>query len=1693
MRKKWKPLIQRIERFDGRAIVITFKQSSKTIQLSVVYIPSFVGNIPQTQTQSKTKINEIPGLIKFINSHFKHNDDPNFISIIGGDWNATANPSLDRVRIDNNFSIFRPDDNPENFILESIIKKHKYIDIWRFIHPNQKQFTHQQFIANNSEKPSSSSKAQKRISKSRIDFFLINQQTLPLVVNANIDQERKYYFDLDSRLHHKTIELNLHNTIKIQEFSNTIKTRTKPRRNKRFSKEQIDQINTNINQNLKTLPSYEKSKNFIPILKQQIEHFQNIRQKKKHSPRTSLKHHPLHKSLKSITQLMNKMENNLELNTNDIRKYKFLHRKFHKNNDIPSDISVNMKSIYDTIVKISKKKHKENKQRHIDMRTKMFIQNISKHIDSILENKIDSTDVLKYIVKDEEIYTNPDDIENSIKQHYNKIYNERRDRDVDSTWDLELQPLPDINPSIWIKILTKVQPQELKSIIQKLPKGKAPGPSGITYEDLSILLHSDDSIQLVCEIINYCYANNHIPTNAQMSTIINLPKEEYKGNLDKLRPITLLETFRKLLSLILTKRITRIIDKYDLLKGYNYGFRTGRSTTDVLRTLRIIIDDAHFNKRNLLLTNLDIYKAYDTVPFDAIQTCCKRLQMPDSLVQYIHTLISNRDTTIITPFGETDTLTVNGGVPQGDALSPILWAIFYDPMLVKLQNLEKGYNLSNSNIIIPALAYADDITVITNTNEQLQFNLSIISSYLNYYGMIIRPDKSSIVSNRTNEHSDFPKANEFMINGKPINNIIDNSKLVRYLGVYWSLDMKHQKTIQHAITALDSTISFIKRKHTPGKICTYLINSVLIPRISYRLQLTPLSKSQLNLINSKLRALTRIKNNLPNQTPNFLLYDTNYDIKLIDFEQYHVSRLLNDLIVTYSRNDLTSKALQQASTTITQLCKHPIDITERPTSKIPIKFIKKSFIAYIANQMYRHQLQLQTVPDPTNILTHLTQDEYESNLPMFYQLNVKNMIDIHKWIIKSRRTVISLKSFDSIIKHIWNKPPDFYEIPQWYRTIVNTLSCNENMKEYDFNKKHAMKQEFIDIINTNCNENEQHCILPDLPDEISIWTDGSFYNTTKSMGSASIITPTNSIQTVSNILSTIKTKPLPNNPSSTRAELQAIADSISQIDSSKKITLFTDSMNSIHVIKQVLSSTNIRDIFKKENHAILLSIREYILKFQKHPEFVWIKSHNQNELNEYVDQIAKEAAQDDNIKPNTFPITFNMKFYYYQNQLNENYPTKLMKKIRQNLNSIESHQRIQRVWNDQDQDINTELSIKISGTGMCKLNAFDATNTREKSFRIKLLNRILPTLDIVKRVYNLTDDDKCKRCKKDTETLEHLFECECTIAMLQSLKEEFLHNLETRLKETTDYSILRRESNQPNTRVLYSLLPIDHPDFLKSCISKGIVHQKFYEDAKNNSPIKQNFKLWFIYTVDAWLSTFYKIIWKNRNDLTIPKYFHTRYKKMQKKQRQSQSIQNRPPPVNQKSDGDYYEVESILEERIDPDTKQKQYLIHWKGYNLPADHTWENASTINHLKTIIHKFEKSKEREKSIITPLKRNRRTSMTESPLNPKERKRRRLTNIVLSESSKRKTTIPHLEIIDHKYNPETKCTEYEVIINDELKWVKEKDINEYQDILNVYKSGKRLNRTRSQIQITETKETNTILHETKEKEHRKKRKLK
>src|SRR6266542_1889563 len=222
----------------------------------------------------------------------------------------------------------------------------------------------------------------------------------------------------------------------------------------------------------------------------------------------------------------------------------------------------------------------------------------------------------------------------------------------------------------------------------------APGPSGISYRVIKKL--PVEFNEIIVALLNCCLSFSIILTQWKASHIISIPKpQKFEYDITNTRPIALLDTFRKVFTKIMTQRLGSLLKEHSVLKGLNFCGLKGEGTSTPLHIINGLLEDTKEQKKELWLATQDMSKAYDSVSLIGLQKALERIDLLTSFISLILTLFRDRSMKVLTEFSPSASLQAADGVDQGDSISPLLWRIFYDPLLTALQSdPDRGYHIS---------------------------------------------------------------------------------------------------------------------------------------------------------------------------------------------------------------------------------------------------------------------------------------------------------------------------------------------------------------------------------------------------------------------------------------------------------------------------------------------------------------------------------------------------------------------------------------------------------------------------------------------------------------------------------------------------------------------------------------------------------------------------------------------------------------------------------------------------------------------------------------------------------------------------------------------------------------------------------------------------------------------------------------
>ncbi|GES74374.1 ribonuclease H-like domain-containing protein [Rhizophagus clarus] len=427
---------------------------------------------------------------------------------------------------------------------------------------------------------------------------------------------------------------------------------------------------------------------------------------------------------------------------------------------------------------------------------------------------------------------------------------------------------------------------DLKLVIHDAATYKAPGPSKITYEDIRHLGHQGHSYLL--HIYNYCFNNNCIPSAWKLAYIFPIPKlQDWCSQLSNTRPITLLETPRKLYVSILSKRLNYILANNTNVTTYNNRAGIlGQSCLELLLEIQHSIEIA--NKLNVpfWLALQDLSKAYDRMNISLLRLALLSIKLTTRITSILCDLFTNCTNQVILPNNNLTTpFSMNQEIHQGEIISSLLWILYYNPLFLYINQQSNLYFQCSFNRIRHVLhpesdtpqqfrstvtAYLDDTSWITNDLDQLNQKLNIANSFYKMADIQVNLDKYKIITNVSKINSITLTVDDQSI----ILPVTKKTQSERLLGVQINGYNNQAPVIKKLKATVRAMLTTIMRKDITHDHVAYLINKILLPRLEYQMQFTILPYSKTQEIMAPLKKLFKHRFNLSTSTPNYVIYNS---------------------------------------------------------------------------------------------------------------------------------------------------------------------------------------------------------------------------------------------------------------------------------------------------------------------------------------------------------------------------------------------------------------------------------------------------------------------------------------------------------------------------------------------------------------------------------------------------------------------------------------------------------------------------------------------------------------------------------------------------------------------------------------------------------------------------------------------------
>ena len=176
------------------------------------------------------------------------------------------------------------------------------------------------------------------------------------------------------------------------------------------------------------------------------------------------------------------------------------------------------------------------------------------------------------------------------------------------------------------------------------------------------------------------------------------------------------------------------------------GFRKGRGTRDQIANICWIIEKAREFQKNIYFCFIDYSKAFECVDHNKLWKILKEMGIPDHLTCLLRKLYAGQEATVRTGHETIDWFQIGKGVCQGCILSPCLFNLYAEYVMrnAGLEEAQAGIKIAGRNI--NNLRYADDTTLMAESEEELKSLLMEVKEESEKVGLKLNIQKTKIMA-----------------------------------------------------------------------------------------------------------------------------------------------------------------------------------------------------------------------------------------------------------------------------------------------------------------------------------------------------------------------------------------------------------------------------------------------------------------------------------------------------------------------------------------------------------------------------------------------------------------------------------------------------------------------------------------------------------------------------------------------------------------------------------------------------------------------------------------------------------------------------------------------------------------------------------------------------------------------------------
>lgn len=220
----------------------------------------------------------------------------------------------------------------------------------------------------------------------------------------------------------------------------------------------------------------------------------------------------------------------------------------------------------------------------------------------------------------------------------------------------------------------------------------------------------------ISNLLTFMYTHGTNPREILIATIVSIPKDKQGRMCDSTnyRGIAMISALAKINDLIILNQYPQQLQTSNL----QFAYKTGHSTVMCSSILKEVVNHYIKNNSRVYCCMLDASKAFDRLRYDKLFTMLVERGLPPVIIRLLLDLYTNQMSRARWGDSHSGYFNVQNGIRQGGILSPILYSIYQDELIRRLEVSGEGCYVGHEYFGI--LSYADDVALLCPSVTGLQ-------------------------------------------------------------------------------------------------------------------------------------------------------------------------------------------------------------------------------------------------------------------------------------------------------------------------------------------------------------------------------------------------------------------------------------------------------------------------------------------------------------------------------------------------------------------------------------------------------------------------------------------------------------------------------------------------------------------------------------------------------------------------------------------------------------------------------------------------------------------------------------------------------------------------------------------------------------------------------------------------------------